>query len=896
MRDGRRMSHASRSTGRVRARDAVVWWTRLVRRYNIIVVIAALILSAAALQQTIAHLEINTSTLDMLDDDLAFRRNYERLDAAFPQDHRLIVIVVEGATPEKAADAARRLAEALTERSQSVSHVFYPEADPFFRRNALLYLSAEDLRQLADRLAEAQPMLAALAQDTSLRGINDLLTLALGNVGGAPGGMPASLEDALNRIASVVEKTRRGEAASLSWRQLLQPPDTIDDEQRRKIIVVEPVLDFQSLQPAAAAVADIRALVDALGLAADDSVSVRLTGEILMLQEELRSVKSNIGIVGLISFALVLGLLVIGLGSWRLFAATAITLVIGLIWTGWLATLAVGAFNLVSVTFAILFIGLSVDFGIHYSLRCKELLARGLPCGLAVDEAAAAIAGGLVLSALSAAIGFLSFVPTDFKGLAELGIIAAIGMGVALFCNLTVLPALIQLWPPNASEPPRRVGAFSRLQMLPERRPKTVAAAAALIALAAIATLPWARFNDSALDLRDPHEEATATMQTLLNDPRVDPFRALILADDASQAQALKERLAALPEVRTVLLPGDLVPENHEAKLAIIDEMAFFLSPLLAPDAPPPPATPGAMADALIKLRAVAATAADDTGSAAARRLADALAGARLSDSEVTALQTALIGDFPGVLGDLREGLTAQPFGVTDLPKYLLDRRVTPDGRVLMEIFASHDQRDHANRVQFADAVRAVAPDASGESIMLTESGRTVIRSFFEAGAYASILIVVLLLVVLRSVVDTVIVVVPLVLAGLLTVATGVVVDIPFNFANVIVLPLLFGLGVASGIHMILRMRDGNAASLIDTSTPRAVLFSALTTVGSFGSLAISAHPGLASMGQLLTIAIVFTTLCTIAVLPALRRSLKRAHAPVDAPVGGVARDAGHGS
>jgi hypothetical protein len=196
-----------------------------------------------------------------------------------------------------------------------------------------------------------------------------------------------------------------------------------------------------------------------------------------------------------------------------------------------------------------------------------------------------------VLSAVSAAIGFLSFAPTDFKGLAELGIIAAIGMGVALFCNLTVLPALIQLWPPKVSEPPRRVGGFVRLQMLPERRPKTVVAVAAIIGLAAIATLPWARFNDSALDLRDPNEEATATMQTLLNDPRLDPFRALILADDVSQAQALKERLEALPEVRTVLLPGDLVPDNQDAKLAVIDEMAFFLSPLLTPGATPPQAS-----------------------------------------------------------------------------------------------------------------------------------------------------------------------------------------------------------------------------------------------------------------------------------------------------------------
>jgi predicted RND superfamily exporter protein len=144
-------------------------------------------------------------------------------------------------------------------------------------------------------------------------------------------------------------------------------------------------------------------------------------------------------------------------------------------------------------------------------------------------------------------------------------------------------------------------------------------------------------------------------------------------------------------------------------------------------------------------------------------------------------------------------------------------------------------------------------------------------RSFYQAGVFTFALITLLLLVVLRSVRESMMVMAPLILAGLLTVATTVVIDVPFNLANVIVLPLLFGLGVSSGINMAVRGRQQGSRSLLVTSTPKAVLFSALTTIGSFGSLAVSQHPGMASMGILLTAALTYTTLCTLMVLPALR-------------------------
>ena len=158
-------------------------------------------------------------------------------------------------------------------------------------------------------------------------------------------------------------------------------------------------------------------------------------------------------------------------------------------------------------------------------------------------------------------------------------------------------------------------------------------------------------------------------------------------------------------------------------------------------------------------------------------------------------------------------------------------------------------------------------------SYLLAFSGAllALVPAFRQATLTAFVAVTIVLLVLLRRVSDTALVLAPLVLAALLTGATSVVLGLPFNFANVIVLPLLFGLGVASGVHLVMRRRrTEDAAELLRTSTPRAVLYSALTTIASFGSLALSGHRGMTSMGQLLTIAIVYTLIGTLVVLPAL--------------------------
>jgi hopanoid biosynthesis associated RND transporter like protein HpnN len=850
----------------------VIAWTRLVRRNRAIVLLLGLVSAVLAGVYTTMNVSINTSTADMLSDDLPFQQQFELLDQAFPQDYRTIVLVIDGDTPEAARHAADELAQQLSLHPDVVHNVFHPEGDPFFRRHGLLFLSVDELQTLGSMLAGAQPLLAGLAEDPSLRGLSRVLTLALQNIdmaAGPDGGLPPQFEAALDGIAAKVQQVTAGQPAPFSWRGTLAGDAGPQLSGKRQILLLEPTFDFSSLQPAERAIGLIRRIIGDLHLTPENGVRVRMTGEPVMVEEELKTVEESIGLANVLSLALVIGLLVVGLRSGRLVEATTFSLLVGLAWTAAFAVAAVGELNLISVAFAVLFIGFGVDFGIHFCLRAKEYIDADMGPARALEEAAAGVAPGLTLTTISASIGFLAFVPTDYQGLVELGIISSAGMVVALFTSLTLVPAYLSLRTPKRSDVRQQRVTSRVLERSLRGRARLILWGALVLGLAAATTLPLVRFDDSPLNLRDPETESVSTLFDLLEDGRFDPFRAAVLAKNAEEADTVAAKLRELPEVRRVETAADLVPRDQQEKLAMLGDLALMLTPVVAPAALQPPPDAAELRTAINELREAAAAVADRSPGAA--KLARELGAFEPSEQNLTSLQSALLTHLGPMLADLSESLNAGPVTLADIPHALLARKQTPDGRVLVEVFPRADVHDGEGRREFAAAVQRVVPQASGEAIAVTEAGQAVVRSFFQAGAFTLLLIGLLLLVVLRSVRDSLMVMAPLVLAGLLTVATSVILGQPFNFANVIVLPLLFGLGVSSGINMAVRGRQQGSNSLLVTSTPRAVLFSALTTIGSFGSLAISQHPGMASMGLLLAVALTYTTLCTLIVLPALR-------------------------
>jgi uncharacterized protein len=843
-------------------------WVDFARRNAALIAIAAVLSAGACGWYTATRIKINTDTANMLSAELPFRQNTARLQQAFPQMRDPLLILVEGDNPDVLHAGADRLVASLRERPDLFSDIFDPAGDPFFRRNGLLFLDEDALYDLSDRLAEAQPFLGTLWRTPTLPGLLDLLGLAIDQTT-QDGGAPIDIAVALDAVAEVAVAQAAGQPKTLSWRNLMtgdQDPDTPE----RRFIVVQPVLDYTSLAPAAAVMDEARRL------AAEYGVDVRLSGAAALDHEELESVQDGLGLAGALTVILVLGLLTAGLRSGRLVTATLITLFVGLLWTAAFATLAVGRLNLISVAFAILFIGLSVDFGIHFALRQKEEINRGKSHADALRMAAKGVGGALILSAVAAAIGFFSFLPTAYIGLAELGLISGVSMFIALFANLTLLPALLTLMPPRPTAEVGSPSAQSTEHPLQRHHWAAVVVAVGLGASAAWAST-GARFDFDPLNLKDPDSESMQVLHDISGDPQTSPYMVEILADDLDAADRFAAQARDLPSVHGAATLSDFVPANQDEKLDVISSTALFLEPAFAgapsAETSEPTERARAVADLGQKLTALIdfETAPAPTRAAAGRLRAALGAVDRDIPGPLAELERRLMVSFAREIGLLRIAMTAEPVSLEDLTGDVRARYLATDERARVEIFPKGDMNTEAALRQLVDEVRGIAPQAVGAPVVIVEAGEAVVTSFIQAASLSVALISVLIAILLRRLRSVILVFAPLTLAALLTIAASVLLDLPFNFANVIVLPLLFGLGVASGIHLVIREgQTGTTDKVLSSSTPRAVLFSALTTIGSFGSMALSGHPGTASMGVLLTLAIALTLGCTLVVLPAL--------------------------
>ncbi|MFI4987414.1 MAG: MMPL family transporter [Alphaproteobacteria bacterium] len=855
----------------------LVWWVDGARRLAWPIVIAGVLLAIAGGLYTVSHLRMNTDIDALLSSELPYRKIFKAYEQDFPELQGNLVVVVEGDSPERAEDAAKALVAKFREHGDLFDDVFYPMGDPFFRREGLLYLKSKDLQELSDRLTLAKPLLATFGNDRSLRGFFDVLGdvtegVKIGRV------EPGMLVRPLNAVADTVEGQLQGKAARLGWHDLVsQTAESASD--KRQVIQLKPKVDHTSFTPADAAIKAVRAAAAALDLDPAHGVRVRITGSPALDEDDLKTVKDGVGLASAVSFVLVSIIVFLGLRSPRLVFATIATLVLSLIWTASFAALAIGYLNMISVAFAVLFIGLAVDFSIQFGLRYKESIDHGGSLEAALREAAAGTGVAVSLAAVCAAIGFFAFVPTNYIGLAQLGIIAGFGMFIGLFSTLTVLPAMLALLPLKAGKRGARERGRHAVARLLERHARAVCWGALAVGVAALATFPAARFDIDPINLKSLSSESVQVYLDITKDSRISPYSISIVAPSLAEADALAKRIEKLPEVASTVTLSSFLPPDETAKLPVIERMAAAIGPILQGTGKRRPPSGerrrDATEDAAATLAAFAALPKAGEAAAPAKRLQDVLL--RFKDGPgqdldaYSRLEEALVTSVSGQLDSFVELLHPAAVTADALPANARARYVTASGRARIQVFPAETLDNERALSRFVAAVRAVAPNATGSPVELLEGGRMVVGAFVEAGVIALVAISLLLILVLRSFVDSLLVLLPLALAAALTVALVVVTGHTFNFANIIALPLLFSLGVAFGIYFVLRHRETpGLVDLMRTSTPRAILFSALTTMVSFSTLMLSSHRGTSSMGFLLGSCLTLALVCTLIVLPAL--------------------------
>ncbi len=864
-------------------------WVDGVRRWALWVVLISVISAGFALHYTAGHLGINTDTEHMLSADLAWRRTYIDYEQAFPQYSNTLAVVIEGVTPELAEQAARSLAERLQKDVDLVEWVYRPGGGVFFEQHALLYLDTTELAELADNLTRIQPFLGKLNRDPSLRGLLTLTATAI-EAQGQP--LDLDLAPILERLAGTLDANLAGRFKQLSWQALMLGRSATGDEKRR-FLVVRPKLDYSRLLPAGPVIERIRGIARELRLDSAHGVRVRITGDLAMSYEELATLSRGAGSGSLVALVMVSIVLFAGLRSPRLVFASLVTLLVGLAWTAAFAAYAVGHLNLISIAFAVLYIGMGVDYAIHFCLRYRELVGQGKPPVTALHDSAGDVGGSLVLCALTTGIGFFAFVPTDFSGVSELGLISGTGMFISLVASLTVLPALLTLMPLPAPLPqaaPAATGHAAALGIAyPYRR--AVLLAMLVLGLGSLISVHWVSFDRNPLNLREPAAESVATYRDLLAESDTSPWSMVVVTQDAQEAAAVKARLNALELVDSTVSLQDFIPQDAAEKLLMIEELGLVLGlEFDAGDRVAPPSLREQRAAIRTLRRALEGVLQDPErepihGSAqrlraALQRLKTALAGehAPPAGDVLRRLEHSLLSTLSDQLRLLHSALAAGRVEVSDLPPEVVERWRSADGRYRVEVFPRENLNDSQALRRFVAAVQSVAPNATDAPLINLESGNVVVRAFQQAFVSAVVLIALLLWLLLRRIRDVVMVLTPLLLASALTVMAMVVLGIPFNFANVITLPLLLGIGVDNGIHMVLRMRAAPpmTGTLLQTSTTRAMITSALTTICGFGTLAFSAHRGTASMGQVLSIGLALTLLSTLVVLPAMLETGRR--------------------
>ncbi len=827
--------------------------------YALWVIVGTVVLAGLCTWYAATHFTMTTDINQLISSNSQGRQRELAFEKAFPQ-FDTIIAVVDAPTPELVEQASRTLVARLVERKEFFRSVEELQGGPFFAQNGLLFLPTEQLGPQMNMLSQAQRLVLELASDPSLRGVIRGLQYGLIGVQGGK----VKLDDmawTFRLAADTLDEVSADKPASFSWQALVQgrAPKRSD---LLRFVKIQALLDYSELQPGLKATNAVRDAAADLKLASTYQAHVRLTGPVPMNDDEFATIKENAALNAVLTIAVVLFILWMALRWWRIIFAVFVSLAVGLSVTAAVGMLLVGALNLISVYFAVLFVGLGVDFGIQFSVRYRAERHEVDRLNEALVHAGRRAGTPLTLAALATAAGFLSFLPTAYKGLSELGLIAGLGMLIAFLTSITLLPALLSRVKPRSEPHPLGYAFLAPVDDFLERHRVRILIVTGAIIIGASPALMWLRFDFNPMNLRNRDVELVATYLQLEKDGLGGSNNIQVLEPNLADADRVAAKIRALPQVSRVTTLSTFIPEQQDQKLPLIQGAARALDPALSPrsiSAPPTDAenisTINSTVEALNRL-------ADKTpgpGADAAKRLSAAMTAlAKADEASRQRAEVAFVQPLKIALGDLHNLLKAQEVTRDNLPRDMVDQWVTPDGRARIEVAPSGNGNDNATLREFAHDVQSVEPEATEGPISILEARRTIIKAFLEAGAWALLSIAVLLWITLRRLGDVLLTLIPLLVAGVVTLEICVFINLPLNFANIIALPLLLGVGVAFKIYYIMAWREGQT-KLLQSVLTRAVTFSACTTATAFGSLYFSSDPGTSSMGKLLAISLLTT-------------------------------------
>ena len=855
------------------------------------------------------RLKFKTGRDDLVSQNLSYNKLYKDYRNAF-DDYDGMIAVVEGPSPKIMAEFVEAFATRLTENPSLFSKFFYKVDTSYFKAKGLLYLENHELDDLVSKVLMRQDFLEDFNDNP---GLNNFLAMVDRQIssGMVDSMLSGLVEDEnikekkndqsdLSLLSAVLEQTAthlKSEAPYNSpWYFISKKEDgslkekgyLVSNDNSMLFVLINPKETEGDFTGAKQSIEAIRSMIYELA-PKFNGILVGLTGAEVVAADEMAATLRDVAFASQITLFGVALLFVIVFRSVVRPLLAVFCLVLALFWTLGYTTLTVGSLNILSVVFTTILIGLGIDFGIHLLERYREEMLKEHEPKLALRKTVIGTGKGNLAGAITTAIAFGALAAADFRGIAELGIISGGGIVLCFIAMTITLPAcltLVEKWRPSRERYFTAEKKESQFSVAFYSRYKLIVLVCSIMIVIASWPLKDFEFDYNILNLQAKGTEAVEYELKMMKKGNRSTWYAVSLVSTLEEARKRSEEFKKLSTVEKVESVASLFPDDQEIKLEKIKQLEPFVSKIEIESE-----------NESISIRNIKRTLKrilfklqdrdnfnEDESTVKEIARSRIWAKAALTNLDETGIETSkrrlqsfsdtLLEDYRNKMNSLRRSVTSGPVVLDEFPEDFKRRYIGNDGRFLLTIYPSIDMWKRVEMESFLKELRSIDPLITGNGVHLYQSGQKMKEGYIQGGQNALCAIFVYLLFSFRRFWTAILVLIPTITGSFWTVGMMAILDIHFNLANLVILPLILGIGVVDGVHLVHRFREeaDKTVCLLSKSVGKAVILTTLTTMIGFGSLMVADHRGIHSLGLLLTIGVANCLLASITLLPALLR------------------------
>jgi len=865
-----------------------------------------------ALPKPYGHLDFDMNQDDLVGPNQKYHENFLRLEKEFPQQGDLVV-VVESGDIENNRQFVERLAARVQTETNLFQDVFFAQSPMMMGSNALLYATTNDLAQMKTMLHAAQPFIDKFTRTTNLDSFFEQINTAFRT---APKETNADTDALINSLPALTRIVTQA-TDSLQRPGVPQSPNVITlfggsesdvlsnyitfDKGRIFLLTTHPSTvgkNSEDDQDAfnARAIDRLRALVRQTK-AEVPGINVGITGEPVLDYDQMTQSEKDATFASILSLVLCALIFIFGYNETGRPVKAAICMVVGFGYTLAFTTLAVGHLNVLTIMFVPMLIGLAIDYGVHLISRYEEELRHGKTAEEAMTKAIVYTGQGIFTGTLTTAGAFVAMAFTNFKGIQEMGIICGGGLIICFIPMMTMLPAMLLRGRQNVID--HETGedaARARIENIWLQRPALVIGITAALCAAALFEARKVHFDYNLIKMQSQNLPSVVFAHKLLDSADKSLLYGAVIADSLTNAVDLAERIKKLPSVADVEPPFyENFLENPAEKFKLIGGIKQEISSLKfnPPDLRPVIVTNLSLT--LYGLKGYLGNALEDPAVIADTELTRQLVALRDAiqnliktmlqgdDSEraehaqkLALFQQALFSDLDATFRLLQNQDDTAPLRIEDLPPALHHRYVGVDGKLLLQVYPKYDVWERTNQEKFVAELRTIDPNVTGDPVQFLEYETLMLNSYIQAAWYSLAAIALMVLFHFRSLGAVILSLLPVGIGTLWLAGLMGWFNIPINLSNIMTLPLVIGIGVTNGIHILNRFAEERTPGILSRSTGKAVLVSGLTAIAGFGSLILAKHRGIHSLGCVMSVGIAACMIAALTFLPALLNLLGR--------------------